>query len=102
MKVVCLIALFGAMCWAGQDQKPACNAQSRGQFWPSEANSSQQAARQFYQQGELEMCSLVVWKYRWEHLSVNVRELAQGKRLATSLRATEKNSNRPVTEPVGR
>lgn len=30
------------------------------------------------------MCSLVVWKYKWEHLSVNVRDLAKETR-STSL-----------------
>ena len=73
------VALWAALCFGGQVDKPVCNAKNRGQFWPREANLSKDAARQLYQRGELEMCSLSVWKYKWEHLSVNVRDLAKGK-----------------------
>lgn len=79
MKRFAFIALFGAMCLAEETRRPVCNARNQGQFWPAEANSSQEAARQLAQRGELEMCSLVVWKYRWEHISVNVRSLAKAK-----------------------
>ena len=77
MKYVAFIALLGAMCFAGEARKPVCHAANRGQFWPEEANASRAAARQLYQSGQLEMCSLVVWKYKWERLSVNVRDLVK-------------------------
>jgi hypothetical protein len=77
MKHAVLIALCAAMCVAKEPRRPACNARNQGQFWPAEANSSQSAARQLARSGELEMCSLVVWKYRWEHMTVNARELAK-------------------------
>ena len=80
MKYVTLAALFGAICFAGETPRPACNARSQGQFWPAEANSSPEAARRLSQSGELAMCSLVVWKYKWQHLSVNVRDLAKAGR----------------------
>jgi hypothetical protein len=70
------------MCFAGQAPKPACNARSQGQFWPPEANVSKDAVWRLYQQGNLEMCSLGVWKYKWERLSVNIRDLAKAKRPA--------------------
>jgi hypothetical protein len=78
MKYVALVVLFGVICPAAEKApKPACNAKNQGQFWPEEANSDHSAARLLYQRGELEMCSLVVWKYRWEHLSVNARDVAK-------------------------
>jgi len=77
MKFVVLIFLFGMVCPAEQTGKPACNSKNQGQFWPEEANSNHAAARLLYQRGELEMCSLAVWKYRWEHLSVNARIAAK-------------------------
>ena len=84
MKCLALIVLFGAMCFAGPTRKPVCNARSLGQFWPGKANFSRDAARRLYQSGELEMCSLAVWKYRWEHISVNVHDLAKGRHRLTS------------------
>jgi hypothetical protein len=84
MRYVASIILFGAMCFAEQARKPVCNASNQGQFWPEEANTSRDAARQLYQRGELEMCSLAVWKYKWEHISVNVRDLAKARRPSTS------------------
>lgn len=84
MKYVTLMTLFGAMCFAEDARKPVCNAQSQGQFWPEEANFSKDTARQLYQRGELEMCTLAVWKYRWEHISVNVRDLAKGRHPLTA------------------
>jgi hypothetical protein len=84
MKYMALITLFGAMSFAGQEGKPPCNAKIQGQFWPEQANWDREAARQLYQTGELEMCSMAVWKYRWEHISVNIRDLAKGRHSATS------------------
>ena len=78
MKYGALMFLFGVMSVAAeQTPKPACNARNQGQFWPEEANSDHAAARLLYQRGELQMCSLVVWKYRWEHVSVNARNVAK-------------------------
>ena len=79
MKIVSLIAFFGAICLAQDAQKPVCNAKTQGQFWPAEANSGPDAVRRLTQSGEIEMCSQGVWRYKWEHLSVSVRDLAKGK-----------------------
>jgi hypothetical protein len=84
MKYIALFTLWGAMCFARQDPKPACNAKMQGQFWPAEANSDRQAIRRLYQSGELEMCSLEVWKYRWEHISVNARDVEKQRRAQAS------------------
>lgn len=72
-------ALFGAMCFAGEARKPVCSSRNRGQFWPQEANFSQDAARQLFQSGQLEMCSLAGCKYRWMRMSVNARDLVKGR-----------------------
>jgi len=58
----------------GAAHKPACNSRHQSQLWPDEANHSPGVARRLYQHGELEMCSLVVWKYRWQNVSVNIRD----------------------------
>ena len=79
MKYMALITLFGAMSFAGQDGKPACNAKLQGQFWPEQANWDHVAARQFYQTGELEVCSMATWRYRWQQISINVRNLGKGR-----------------------
>jgi len=84
MRYMALIALSWVMCCAGQTRKPVCNASNHGQFWPVEANTSHDALRELYQRGELEMCSLVVWRHRWEHISVNVHDLAKGRHPLTS------------------
>jgi|ERR1700679_716339 hypothetical protein len=80
MRTAALIALLGAVCLA-QDtiatKKPACNAKTRGDYWPAEANSSPQAVRRFTQSGELEMCSRDFWKYKWVHLSINAHNFAK-------------------------
>jgi hypothetical protein len=77
MKFVAVIALFGAVCFAEETRKPVCNATNRGKFWPQEANFNRAAARQLYQSGELEMCSPGLWRYKWQHLRVNVRDLVR-------------------------
>jgi hypothetical protein len=84
MKYIALSTLFGLMSLAPHGAKPACNAKIQGQFWPEAANSDRFAARKLFQSGELEMCSLAVWKYRWEHISVNIRGLERPQRSVNS------------------
>jgi hypothetical protein len=79
MKYAAFAFLCGVLCSAAEVAKPVCDARSQGQLWPEEANSSRDARQQLYESGELEMCSLVVWKYKWEHISVNVRDLGKSK-----------------------
>ena len=64
MKHAAFLALCGAMCFAEEARKPACNARNQGRLWPAEASVSQDAARRLFQRGELEMCRLAVWKYK--------------------------------------
>jgi hypothetical protein len=85
MRYLASIPICGSMCFAGQKEKPACSSRNQGQLWPLRANVDHADANRLFQSGELEMCSLEVWKYKWEHVSVNVRDLA--KRSETSARA---------------
>jgi hypothetical protein len=82
MNYLAAILLLVATHTVEAGKRPACNAAHQGELWPAEANVSTQAAREFYQRGELEMCSLDVWKYKWQRLSVNVRELSRRKQQA--------------------
>ena len=84
MKNAAVLALFGTMCFAADARKPPCRAANQGQFWPAEANLDHAVARNLFQRGELEMCSLVVWKYRWEPMSVHVPSAAGAKHPAAS------------------
>ena len=83
MKYVCSF-LFAALCFAEQPAKPVCGASNQSQFWPEEANVDRDAARLFAQRGELEMCVLKDRKFNWERVGVNVRDLAKGRRSASS------------------
>jgi len=84
MQYVALIALFWSACSSQQAEKPVCSGRNTGLFWPEEANVSKDAARKLYQTGELELCSQVKGKYRWQHISVNVHDLSKGQRGSTS------------------
>lgn len=86
-----LIAPSLAVCAAVP--KPRCDARHDGAFWPEQANQDSNAARLLFQNGELEMCTLQVWKYRWEQLSVNVRGLTLAKRSKLSDEQTRKDEN---------
>jgi hypothetical protein len=96
MKLVSLMVLFAALSLAGETSKPVCNARNQGRFWPEPANFNRAQARQLYQSGELEMCSLAVWKYRWKHISVNVRDLlkARDRAVAASTEASLEQARR--------
>jgi hypothetical protein len=101
MKYLALLSLLGAMSFAGQVGKPACNAKIQGQFWPEQANWDREAARQLYQTGELEMCSMAIWKYRWEHISINVRDLGKGRHsVASESRAASPTPKVDIAEAV--
>jgi hypothetical protein len=102
MRYVALVTLLGTICFAGESTKPVCNSKSHGQFWPLDANVSQVAAQRLYAQGQLEMCSLVVWKYKWERLSVNVHEAAQGKHPALSTTDADKAGRASLAPQSGR
>ena len=88
MRLVGWLMMLAPVCFAGEPQKPVCSARTQGEFWPAEANISQQAAQRLFRSGELELCSLAVWKYKWQHLSVNVRDTGRSRHYSTVERTT--------------
>ena len=71
------MALLGATlawCQPPPTPRPACNAANRGRFWPEQANHDPHAIHKLAQSGELELCTLDVWKHRWQKMSVNARQ----------------------------
>lgn len=49
--------------------KPACNAGTRGQIWPAGGS---------YAPGTtLEVCTMKVWKFRWEPVTVSYQDLVR-------------------------
>jgi hypothetical protein len=73
-----LLALFGTVCLAGEAERPPCNAKQRGRLWPEEANTSREASRRAERCGNLQMCAVGVWRYRWQPLTVHVSQLGKG------------------------
>jgi hypothetical protein len=65
-----LLTLTAAMLGSAEAPKPECNAKSHGMFWPDAANSDRAVMRRAADCGELEMCSLGLWRYRWTPLTV--------------------------------
>jgi len=60
---------------ASGKSKPECAVRSAGKMWPDEANRDTKALRSAAQTGELELCGKRRDGYRWESVSVNVRQL---------------------------
>src|SRR5215469_15401923 len=56
-------------CFAQQSGKPACTARTQGMAW------REQNARNAC--GEIQVCTLNVWKYRWQPVTVHVSQLAK-------------------------
>ena len=81
MKRLIVCVLVAAAGLAEQPQLPgkaACNAATRGRFWPEAANGDPQAARKLSQCGSLELCTVSSWRYKWRPVTVNVRQLGKG------------------------
>jgi hypothetical protein len=55
--------------------KPTCAAIHVGKMWPDDANRDTKMLRAAAQNGELEVCSKHRDGYRWETVSVNVKQL---------------------------
>ena len=65
-----------ACCFAQQPEKPVCNVQNRGKIWP-ERNARTAGT-------EIQMCTLNVWKYRSETVTVPVSQLAKDPKRGTA------------------
>lgn len=80
MNRIILCVLMAANCLAKEPEptpKPACKAPIHGQFWPDAANSDGNAARKLAKCGALEVCTHTGWKYKWQSVTVNVRQLGK-------------------------
>jgi hypothetical protein len=77
LRLAALAILLSGLCLAGQYGKPRCSAKLRGRFWPEQANSDAKLALTLARAGQLEMCAVRVWKYRWENLTVHVSQLSK-------------------------
>ena len=75
-----------AYCFAQQPEKPPCNAQNRGKLWP-EGNARTACTG-------IEMCTMNVWKYRWEPVTLSVSRLAKDPKLRTSCESAGTGSTR--------
>jgi hypothetical protein len=58
-------------------RRPACKAAIHGQFWPAAANTDGRTARTLAQCGALEICTTTGWKYKWQPVTVNVRQMGK-------------------------
>jgi hypothetical protein len=67
---------------AGQPERLACNSETIGQLWPSQANGNNRLTRKLFNCGELQVCTRGRWKYRWSPLSVRVDQLSGGSKVA--------------------
>jgi hypothetical protein len=77
-----LIPTIGlACCFAEQVKKPACDKQHQGMAWP------EQDARSACT--EIEVCTVGVWKYRWQPVTVHVSQLAKDPKLRGTCKSTE-------------
>ena len=54
--------------------KPLCSKKMEGQMWPTVANENQRALLMLARAGTLEMCLPWTWGYKWERLTVNIRQ----------------------------
>jgi hypothetical protein len=77
-----LISFVAVGCaWAGEPEKPRCNAQHRGELWPATATPGSDQS--------LQMCTLDVWKYRWEPVTVSVSQLSKERKREKASKANE-------------
>ncbi|MCW5976660.1 MAG: hypothetical protein KIT09_01215 [Bryobacteraceae bacterium] len=60
---------------AQETPKPKCTERIQGRFWPEAANDDPRLAQTLAQTGELEICSAVRWRYRWQSLTVHIEDL---------------------------
>ena len=78
MRWIVVLVAFGTVCFAEEARRPPCNARNHGRLWPEQANSDRDFAQRAGRCGELLMCTVGVWKYRWQPLTVHVSQLGKG------------------------
>jgi hypothetical protein len=78
-RIILCVAMAASVLAKDQEpsRRPACKAAIHGQFWPEAANTNSKAARQLAQCGALEICANTRWRYKWQPVTVNVRQLGK-------------------------
>lgn len=79
MRILATLLLSVGALSAEEAAKPPCTPALNGQLWPAQANSDKALARKLFQTGDLELCSVNVWRYRWQHMSVSYKSLQTSK-----------------------
>jgi len=76
MRWFTLLVLFAMALssWADSSARPPCNAHNRGAVWPT--------AREGDNRQPAQVCTLNVWKYRWQTVTVSVSDLVKKSRHA--------------------
>lgn len=67
------LALLAALSQDSVSNRPACNAEMRGKYWPLEANQDRVLAQRLLREGRLELCTRGPWRYRWIFPTVRYR-----------------------------
>ena len=70
-----------AACAAEPAAKPPCNQRNQGMVWPDRDARSPGT--------EIQVCSLKVWKYRWEPVTVSVSCLGRNAKRRGGCRTPE-------------
>ena len=71
----------------------------RGRLWPEAVNYDPAAARRAERCGEIFMCRLGAWTYRWEPLTVHVSQLGKGRATKRDIPGCGPQSN-PANHPA--
>jgi hypothetical protein len=72
-----LTLLLPAAACLAEEAKPPCNARNQGRLWPARAETDGAFARRAARCGELELCALAGWRYRWQRVTVHVSQLGK-------------------------
>jgi hypothetical protein len=79
--VALVFASASLLCLASDEQKPVCDADTNGQFWPEAANHDSKLLKKFSRCGELEVCRHGRRRYHWESMTVRIDQLRGGSQL---------------------
>ena len=90
-----LLLLSGFLVLA-PDERPACIANTVGNFWPKEANSSSETLKLLASDGELWMCKRGRWSYKWERPVVTLEQLRKEQEAKVARKT--KPASPPVSE----
>ncbi len=101
------IFLFAAcsLCFAEDAGRPQCNSRRSGELWPRIANFDPALRSKLNHCGQLQMCSLQIWRYKWKPVSVHVSQLGKAPQPVSAAcqavmdEAVVKNTTAAVVEP---